>query len=84
MKRHTFIGWWIRMGCWKWFDGVLKQAAIEVNDANRRRIDEVIHHYIGEQAGYGRCSSDWRKARKDIQASDQMKNELIKRLRSVA
>lgn len=52
------------MGCWKWFNSVLKEAGIEVTDDNRKRVDEVIHQYIGEQANYGRCSSNWRKARK--------------------
>jgi len=72
------------MGCWKWFNSVLKEAGIEVTDENREKIDEIIHQYISEQASYGRCSADWRKARKEIQANEQMKRELIEMLRSSA
>ena len=35
------------MGCWKWFNELLKEAGIAVTDENRDRIDEVIHKYIG-------------------------------------
>lgn len=70
------------MGCWKWFNSILKEAGIEVTEDNREEIDEVIHKYIGEQSRYGRCSADWRKARKEIKADEKMKQELIERLRS--
>lgn len=72
------------MGCWKWFDKVLKEAEVVVTDENREKIDEIIHKYIGEQSSYGRCSTTWRKARKEIQADEQMRGELIKKLRSLA
>jgi predicted Fe-Mo cluster-binding NifX family protein len=70
------------MTCWKWFDGMLKEAGVKVTDKNKQKIDQVIHHYIGEQSSYGRCSADWRKARKEIQENDEMKQELIGKLRS--
>jgi len=31
----------MRMGCWRWFDGVLKEAGVEVTDANRERTIKV-------------------------------------------
>ena len=71
------------LGCWKWFNGVLKEAEININDANRDKIDEVIHKYIGEQSRYGRCSADWRKARKEIKANPQMRSELIQKLKAL-
>lgn len=71
------------MGCWKWFNELLKEAGIEVTDENRDSIDEVIHQYIGEQSSYGRCSSDWRKARKEVQSDARMRQELVERLRSL-
>jgi hypothetical protein len=71
------------MGCWKWFGNVLKEAGLEVTDANQARIDEVIHQYIGEQAKLGRCSADWRKARKEVQSNDTMRHELVEKLRSL-
>jgi predicted Fe-Mo cluster-binding NifX family protein len=72
------------MGCWKWFNSILKEAGIEVTDENRDKIDEVIHKYIGEQSRYGRCSADWRKSRKEIKADEEMSKELIEKLQSMA
>jgi hypothetical protein len=73
----------IFLGCWKWFNGVLKEANLEVTDANRQQIDNVIHKYIGEQSSYGRCSADWKKARKEINESPEMKQELIAKLKTL-
>jgi len=61
----------------------LEEAGVEVTDENREKIDEVIHKYIGEQSRYGRCSADWRKARKEIRADEEMRHELIEKLQSV-
>jgi predicted Fe-Mo cluster-binding NifX family protein len=72
------------MGCWKWFGSVLREAGVEVTDENREKVDEVIHRYIGEKSSYGRCSADWRKARKEINAGEEMRNELVEKLRSLA
>jgi hypothetical protein len=71
------------LGCWKWFNSVLKEAEVNVTDKNKGKIDEVIHNYIGEQSSYGRCSADWRKARKEIQESPEMKKELIEKLKAL-
>jgi hypothetical protein len=67
--------------CWKWFGSVLKEAGVEANDKNKEKIDTVIHKYIGEQSSYGRCSADWRKARKELEANEKMKKELIGKLK---
>jgi hypothetical protein len=71
------------LGCWKWFNSVLKEAEVNVTDKNKSKIDEVIHKYIGEQSSYGRCSADWRKARKEIQESPEMKRGLIEKLKAL-
>jgi hypothetical protein len=71
------------LGCWKWFNGVLKEADVNVTDANKGKIDEVIHEYIGEQSSYGRCSADWRKARKEINESPEMRSEIIQKLKAL-
>lgn len=73
----------ITMGCWKWFNGVLKEAGLEVTEKNKEKVDEVIHKYIGEQSSYGRCSADWRKARKEIQEDEKMKQGLVKKLQAI-
>jgi len=71
------------MGCWKWFNNILKEAGVEATDKNKGKIDEMVHHYISEQASYGRCSPQWSKARKQIQADEKMKKELIEKLKSM-
>jgi hypothetical protein len=71
------------LGCWKWFNGVLKEAEVNVTDANKSEIDDIIHKYIGEQSSYGRCSADWRKARKEIKESPEMRSELIQKLKAL-
>jgi len=71
------------MTCWKWFGGVLKEAGVEVTDKNQKKVDDLIHHYIGEQSSYGRCSTDWRKARKEIEADEKMKKELVAKLKTL-
>lgn len=73
-----------RMGCWKWFNSILKEAGIEVTDENREKIDEAIHKYISEQANYGRCSREWSKARKEVKADEKMRRELIEKLQPLA
>ena len=72
------------MGCWRWFNSLLTEAGIEVTDENKEKIDDVIHKFIGEKSSYGRCSSDWKKARKEIKADEEMKQELVERLRKIA
>jgi hypothetical protein len=71
------------LGCWKWFNGVLKEAEVNVTEANKSEIDQVIHKYIGEQSSYGKCSTDWRKARKEINESPEMRSELIQKLKAL-
>ena len=69
------------LGCWKWFNSVLKEAGVQVTEQNRSKIDDVIHTYIGEQASYGRCSASWKKARKEIKENPEMKQKLIQQLK---
>ncbi|TRO43993.1 hypothetical protein E2P42_01905 [Candidatus Bathyarchaeota archaeon] len=71
------------MGCWKWFNGILKEANVTISDDNKTKIDDVIHKYIGEQASYGKCSADWKKARVEIKESPKMKAELIAKLKTL-
>jgi hypothetical protein len=70
--------------CWKWFGGVLKEANVQVTAKNKEKIDGFIHKYIGEQSIMGRCSPDWKKARKEIQDNPEMRNDLILKLRALS
>ncbi|MEM3641574.1 MAG: hypothetical protein QXH37_06620 [Candidatus Bathyarchaeia archaeon] len=72
------------MACWKWFNSIIKEAGLEVTEEKKGKIDEVIHKYISEQASYGRCSPQWSKARKQVQADEKMKKELIEKLKTLA
>jgi len=56
---------------------------VQVTEKNKDAIDQVIHDYVSEQASYGRCSADWRKAHKEINEKTEMKKELIKKLKSL-
>ena len=69
------------MGCWKWFNSVLKEAGLTVSDKNKAEVDEIIHEYIGEKASAGKCSADWKKARLEIQGNPKMRVELIAKLK---
>jgi len=66
------------MGCWRWFNGVLKEVGIVVTDENREKIEEVIHETIGETSKYESCSSDWRKAGKKLKVDENEKRKLFK------
>jgi hypothetical protein len=74
----------ILLGCWKWFNGILKEVELTVSDKNKTEIDDVIHKYIGEKSSMGKCSADWKKARTQIQEDPKMKGELIARLKMLA
>jgi len=69
--------------CWKWFNGVLKEANVQVTDENKEKIDKFIHQFIGNQSSYGRCSADWKKASKEIKANPELKKELILNLKKL-
>jgi hypothetical protein len=69
--------------CWKWFNGILKEADLQLTDENHEKIDKFIHKYIGEQSRFGRCSPDWKKASREIKANPEMKNELILKLKAL-
>ena len=71
----------IDMGCWKWFDNLLKTAGIEVTDENRDEINRIIRQYIGAKASYGNCSANWREARKTLKDNEQIRQEVIRKLR---
>lgn len=61
----------------------MKEVGLELNETNKEKIDSMIHKFIGEQSTYGRCSSDWKKARKQIISDEKMKKELLSQLRTL-
>ena len=63
---------------------MLKEAGIEANDQNKEKIDNIIHKYIGEQSRLGKCSADWKKAKKEITANEKMKTDLITQLKKLS
>jgi len=71
------------MGCWKWFNSILKEANLTVSDKNEAKIEQVIHKYISEKSRLGKCSADWKKARVQIKADQKLKEELIAALKAL-
>jgi hypothetical protein len=65
------------MGCWKWFNGVLKEAGVSVTPQNEAKIEEVIHKHIGEHSKYGHCSAEWTAAGKKVKMDEKEKKRLI-------
>ena len=57
-------------------DDVLKDAGLEVNTKNRKKIDEVIHKIAGVE--YQSCPSAWKKV-KEMKAQDR--ESLARRIR---
>ncbi len=70
------------MGCWKWFNTVLKEAGVTVTPQNRAKIDEVIHEHIGEHAQYEKCSASWVAMGKKVKMSKKEKKKLIQAVKA--
>ena len=69
------------MGCWKWFNSILKEAGIDVTEENKAKIDDIIHDFVGEKARYEHCSPDWSRMGKKILADENEKKKLIDKLK---
>jgi hypothetical protein len=72
----------ISLGCWKWFNGVLKEAGVTVTPKNRAKIDEVIHKHIGEHAQHETCSAGWVAAGKKVKMDEKEKKKLIEAVKA--
>jgi hypothetical protein len=70
------------MGCWKWFNSILKEAGLDVTEENRSKIDKVIHDFVGEKAKFEHCSPEWSKVGKKIRADENEKKKLIAKLKT--
>jgi len=70
------------MGCWRWFNSVLKEAGVTVTPQNRAKVDKVIHEYIGAKAEYEHCSSDWVKVGEKIKTDEKEKKKLIQAVKA--
>lgn len=80
MRRCVFH----HMPCWKWFNNMLEEAGVEVTEANRERIDAVIHDYIEERSANGKCSRIPSEASGQIAGDRTLRNELLERLKLAA
>jgi len=70
------------MSCWRWFGGVLKEAGVEVTPANKEKIDNVIHEFVGKTSKYGHCSADWKKAGK-FKTDEKERKKLVQALKKI-
>lgn len=71
------------MGCWKWFNGILKEAGVNVTPQNEAKIEDVIHRHIGEHSKYGMCSAEWTAAGKKVKMDEKEKKKLIQAVKAV-
>lgn len=71
------------LSCWKWFNQVLEEAGVEITEENKDRIDNVFHEYLNEEIRYGKCSSNWSKARFKVDDEETMKS-LVDKVREAA
>jgi hypothetical protein len=55
---------------------VFKRAGIEINQENRKSVDEIIHKIVGVK--YKDCSATWREVKKELARNE---NEFVLRLR---
>jgi uncharacterized 2Fe-2S/4Fe-4S cluster protein (DUF4445 family) len=72
------------MSCWKWFNIILEEAGVEVNEENRDRIDEVLSDYVADRSSCGLCSVVVSEASGQIAGDRDMREELIERVRRAA
>jgi hypothetical protein len=70
------------MGCWKWFNGVLKEAGVTVTPQNEAKIENVVHQHIGEHSKYGQCSAEWVAKGKKVKMDEIEKKKLIEALKA--
>jgi len=70
------------MGCWRWFNGILKEAGVAVTPQNRAKIDKVIHQHIGEHSQYEHCSAEWVAKGKKVKMDEKEKKKLIEALKA--
>ncbi len=67
------------MSCYfRHLKAVLDEAGMEVTPANKRRIDEVIHHVM--DVTYKDCPTTWRKLKQDILGDEQKRRAFIEEL----
>jgi hypothetical protein len=69
------------MGCWRWFNSILKEAGIEVR-GGIERIDASVHEFIGEKAKYMCCSGDWKAMSKKVKVDEETRKKLVKNVRA--
>jgi hypothetical protein len=65
------------MGCWRWFNGILKEADVKVTPENRAKIDKVIHQHIGEHSKHEQCSAEWTAKGKKVKMDEKEKKKLV-------
>lgn len=70
------------MGCWRWFNGVLKEAGVTVTAKNRDKIDEVIHKHVGEHSKYEQCSAEWKAMGKKVRMDEDEKKKIIEAVKA--
>jgi hypothetical protein len=57
---------------------ILDEAGIVVTPANRKQVDQAIHHMVG--VGYKDCPATWKKIKQELKGDEEKRKALVKRL----
>ena len=69
------------MSCYfRHMKGILDEAGVEVNPANKKEIDQAIHHIA--DVTYKDCPATWKRLKQDLMTDEQKRQEFIQKLRS--
>jgi hypothetical protein len=58
---------------------VFREAGIEVNPANKKRVDEAVHRIVG--VDYKHCPSTGKAVKEQIRGDQAARQEFVRRLK---
>ena len=59
---------------------VLDEAGIVVTPANRKQVDQAVHHAVG--VAYKDCPTTWKKVKQDIRGGEKKRLALIEQIKA--
>jgi hypothetical protein len=59
---------------------VLDEAGIVVTPANRKQVDQAVHHAVG--VAYKDCPTTWKKVKQDIRGDEKKRLALIEQIKA--
>jgi len=69
------------MSCYfRHLKNIFEEAGIEVTPANKKQIDQAIHHIFG--VTYKHCPETWKRLKQQLTGDEQKRQEFISQLKS--